>query len=362
MTEIQSKFSTLRSLLQARALDGILLQRNSSFAWATGGSSAAINLASTTGEASFLVTQQNAYVITNNIEAARLEGEEDLCQKGYQFYTHAWHGATDAFETIAAGLKLGADGAVPGMLDLSAEMARLRVNLLPVEQERLREVGRLCALAMSQAVHAVRPGQSEHEIASSLAQACLERGVEPIVNLIATDERIFNFRHPTYSAKKLERYAMLVLCGRRHGLVVSITRLVHFGKLPQELRNKSAAVAQVDATMLAATRPGRTLGQVFSDTQAAYASAGYPIEWQLHHQGGPAAYEPREYLALPDSPDTVAAGQAYAWNPSITGAKSEDTVLVTDDGFEVVSEVAGWPVFEIQAGGFNFRRPMILEI
>ena len=67
-------------------VDGILLQRNSSFAWATGGSSAAINIASSTGEASLLVTPQNAYVITNNIEAARLEGEEELCQKGCEFY------------------------------------------------------------------------------------------------------------------------------------------------------------------------------------------------------------------------------------------------------------------------------------
>ncbi len=362
MEEIQTKLAGLRRLLELRGLDGALLQRNSSFAWATGGSSAAINIASTTGEAALLITQKDAYILTNNIEATRLEGEEDLCSKGFQFYTHAWHGATDAFETIAKGMKLGADVAVPGLTDLSGELARLRVNLLPIEQDRLRKVGRDCALAMSQAVHAVRPGQSEQEIASLLAAACLERGVEPIVNLIATDERIYRFRHPTYSAKTLERYAMLVLCGRKHGLVVSITRFVHFGPLNDELKRKSAAVARIDAAIIAATRPGRTLGQVFSAAQAAYASAGYPAEWQLHHQGGPAGYEPREYLALPGSADLVEAGQAYAWNPSITGAKSEDTVLVTLDGCEVVSEVPGWPVEEIQSGGLTLHRPMILVV
>ena len=57
----------------------------------------------------------------------------------------------------------------------------------------------------------------------------------------------------------MERYAMLVLCGRKWGLVCSITRLVHFGALSDEVRRKMQATAQVDATFIAATRPGQTL-------------------------------------------------------------------------------------------------------
>lgn len=53
----------------------------------------------------------------------------------------------------------------------------------------------------------------------------------------------------------------------------------------------------------------------------AYAEAGFPDEWHLHHQGGPAGYEPREYVATPRSTDVVLVGQVYAWNPSITGTK-----------------------------------------
>ncbi len=108
---------------------------------------------------------------------------------------------------------------------------------------------------------------------------------------------------------------MMVLCGRRGGLVCSLTRFVYFGKLPDEIRRKKEAVAYVDASLIAATRPGSTLGQVFKIAQEAYAAVGYADEWQLHHQGGPAGYEPREYVATPDSKDTVIAGQVYAWNP-----------------------------------------------
>jgi hypothetical protein len=34
---------------------------------------------------------------------------------------------------------------------------------------------------------------------------------------------------------------------------------------------------------------------------------------------------------------------AFAWNPTIQGAKSEDTVLVTENGFEVLTATGEWP-------------------
>jgi antitoxin VapB len=155
---------------------------------------------------------------------------------------------------------------------------------------------------------------------------------------------------------------MLVLCGRRWGLVASVTRMVHFGSLPDEVRRKSEAVARIDATMIAATRPGKTLGKIFQQVQAAYAEAGFADEWQLHHQGGSAGYEPREFIAVPDSPEVVRLGQAYAWNPSITGAKSEDTILVCESDNEVMTTIQGWPSISVVIDGREILRPAILEV
>jgi hypothetical protein len=50
------------------------------------------------------------------------------------------------------------------------------------------------------------------------------------------------------------------------------------------------------------------------------------------HQGGVTAYENREVQARLDSTHQIAVGQAFAWNPSITGTKSEDTMLLTEHG------------------------------
>ena len=59
----------------------------------------------------------------------------------------------------------------------------------------------------------------------------------------------------------------------------------------------------------------------------------------------------------------VAAGQAYAWNPSITGMKSEDTILVGEQGNEVLTAIEGWPMLTVElAGGEKWLRPAVLEV
>ena len=155
---------------------------------------------------------------------------------------------------------------------------------------------------------------------------------------------------------------MLVLCGRKQGLVCSITRLIHFGHLPDEVHKKAMAVAQVDAHFIAATRPDRRLNDIFHEACEAYASAGYADEWRLHHQGGLAGYSPREVVATPQTEDEVSVGQVYAWNPSIAGAKSEDTILIGQQENEILTAIPGWPVIKVELNGRLFERPAILVV
>jgi antitoxin VapB len=258
-------------------------------------------------------------------------------------------------------MKLGADTSFPNAVDLSPEIASLRSQLTPEEGSRYRALGKACAQGMHQAINTVNPGMTEFEIAGLLAQSVESRGVQVIVNLIATDERIFSYRHPLPTSKQLRNYAMLILCGRKWGLICSLTRLVHFGTLPDEVRHKAEAVARIDAEMIAATRPGNTLGDVFSRAQSAYTATGFPDEWKLHHQGGSAGYAPREVTATPTSTEPILIGQAFAWNPSVTGTKSEDTILVGDGSNEIITEIAGWPAIDIQIGDQIIKRPAILE-
>jgi len=362
MNELTEKLKELRALASAHGLDAILLQRVGSFAWATDGASGFVNTAQTLAESTLAITAEDQYLFTNKIEAVRLEAEENLLAQGWQVRSIPWFESPGAIAEFSRGMKVGADGFFPGAVDLSSEIAHLRTHLTPEEGQRFRSLGCLSGQAMDAAIRSVRPGQSEYEIAAILEAETGRRSAQATVNMVATDERIFRFRHPLPTARKLERYAMLVLCARRQGLVCSITRLVHFGRVPDEIQRKAEAAAEVDAVMIAATRPGRELREILQRGIETYARTGFADEWRLHHQGGPAGYEPREFLARPDSTEKVAAGQVFAWNPSISGVKSEDTFLVGEDGNEILTIIPGWPTISEKVDGQVWERPAILEV
>jgi len=362
MGELTDKLERIQGLLDQQELDALLLRRGASFAWATCGAASHVNLADSYGTASLLFTPGARYVITNNIESIRLQEEQNLAEQGWEFQVAPWYAENGAVAELTQGMKLGADSPYPGATDLHAALARLRAALMPEEVERFRLLSRACAEAMDVAILATRPGLTEEQIAGMLAREAWGRGVEPIVNLVGTDDRIFRFRHPLPTAKRLHSYAMLVLCGRKWGLVCSLTRLIHFGRVPDELRSKAKAVAQVDAHFIAATRPGTKLRDIFREAMECYQLYGYTGEWQLHHQGGPVGYEPREIFATPDTGDTVSLGQVYAWNPSISGTKSEDTILVGQDHNEILTAIPHWPVIKVTLRGQTIERPLILEM
>lgn len=360
--ESEIKTERVRALLKSKGLDALLLNRVSSFAWATCGVSSYINTAADNGVASLLYTPSDRFLITNTIEAPRFEREDALPGLGWSFLVHDWYAASSAVEEQTRGMRVGCDGPYPGTVDLSEDVARVRAALSTGEVERFRALARLCADAMAAAIRQVRPGQTEHEIAAFLANETTQRGVWPVVDLVATDDRIRSFRHPLPTDKTLRRYAMLVLCGRKWGLVCSLTRLVHFGRLPDDLRKKQDAVARVDATFVSVTRPGAALRDVLARAVHAYEAAGFASEWHLHHQGGAAGYEPREYVATPTSSDIVQENQVFAWNPSITGTKIEDTILVGSKTNEVLTQIEGWPAIDVEVDGQRFARPAVLEV
>ena len=357
-----TKHQRVINLLDKHTLDGMLLRQVANFAWVTDGAASYINTASSYGTGTLLLTRDARYLITNTIEAPRFDQEEGLKSTGWEFHVDPWYQASNTIEKLTKGYRLGADYAHPGAKDLNTALAIARSQLDELEQEKIKTLSKLCARAMEDAIQATQTGMTEYQIAGVLARATHAYGVQPIVNLIATDERIYKFRHPLPTEKTLEKYAMLVLCGRQKGLVSSITRLVHFGKLPEDLKVKSKAVATIDAAIIGATRPSVDASEVFEATKDAYATVGYPDEYKLHHQGGPVGYNPREFINTPTMNIPIQVGQAYAWNPSITGCKSEDTILVGDEGNKVLTAIEGWPVISIEINGQKIDRPAIKVI
>jgi hypothetical protein len=112
---------------------------------------------------------------------------------------------------------------------------------------------------------------------------------------------------------------------------------------------------------MAYTRPGVPARDVLQKGIDAYRKQEYPEEWKLHHQGGSIGYTGRDYRVNFKTPDLIQEHQAFTWNPSITGTKSEDTILATSKGPEMITRPIRYPTLSMEVENISFIRPAILE-
>ena len=359
--EVASKLARLRERLLAHRLDGVKLNLIPNTAWITAGASTYVGEGTDIAASSILVTSDHAYVLTDGVESPRLRQEEGLEELGFEFIVEPWYARGKFAANFGAKQRMGED--VAGHhVNMSDELRHLRTVLHPNEVARLRRISRTTAEIMGEVARSLRPGITEYEVAARLASASRKRGGSAVVNLVASDERIYQYRHPLPTGKTIERYVMAVLCFRHEGLVPAITRLVHFGPLPEELRTKAHATAQVDARLILGTRANKTMGDMFDIAKQAYQDVGYAEAIAEHHQGGSFAYMPREILASEGNPTLIEEHQAFAWNPSIRGVKSEDSILLGASGPEVLTEVVAWPTWTVNVDDQSIARPAILEV
>lgn len=361
MTDFNEKYGKIKLLMKDKGLAGVLISRQDNFSWFTGGNNY-VNMASVKGSCELLITEGDIYLLSNNIEAPRLL-EEELKGLEVKSYVYEWYETNkrDKFiRTIIKDGKLGTDLKEEGKVFVGSDLFNFRTFLTEEEIEKYRILGRESAGLLEKTAREIKIGESEQEIAARIGTKLYEKGIVPVVLLVAVDERIDKYRHPLPTSKRLEREAMLVVCGRRDGLVVSATRMVHFGPLPDELRIKHRAVVNIDAVYINNTRPGREIKDILKEAIQTYDSYGFKEEWKKHHQGGLTGYNSRELKATPDVEERVMENQAFAWNPSITGTKSEDTIIVHRENNEIITETNDFPYIEIKIDNRVIKRPDIL--
>ncbi|UCB46079.1 MAG: aminopeptidase P family N-terminal domain-containing protein [Spirochaetota bacterium] len=362
--EISEKKRRVRMLLVELKFDGIYLKKQSNFSWLTGGGLNVVGITLELGVAGLLITADKEYVICSNIEAPRMENEERLEEQGYEIISFPWYEDREVklVRELSDGGKVGADHDFPGTEDISKQINPLRYSLTSWEVDRYKEIGRLTSIAIEKTAMTIRPGDKECEVIGRLAQRLWDNRLDYITTFCAADERIADFRHPIGTEKKIEKRVMLCVNSRRQGLIISLTRFVQFGLVPAEIRKKYNANVLIDCTLMANTIPGRPVVEAFRKGIDAYRETGYAEEYKLHHQGGAIGYVGRDYKVNFQTEEIVQENQAFAWNPSITGSKSEDTIIATSEAPILLSKPMIFPELKRDVGGFAFSRPDILEL
>jgi antitoxin VapB len=351
--EHDDKLERLAGVARATGVDGVLLAAHHNIAWLTSGRHNRVDSTRETGSARLLVTAGGRrYVLANAIEMPRML-DEVLAGLDYAPIEYPWIDDQDAGCAVRAargvmrdGAALAADWPLPDAASIEPALMRARARLTDGEIARYRALGRDAGRALGQLCRGLTPGDVELDIAGELAQAAAGMRARAVVALVGADERLRRYRHPVPTRTAWKHAVMVALCAERDGLIVSLSRVVAAGA-PADLDARTRTAATVFGRVLAATRPGATGAQLYDTLARAYADAGCADEILKHHQGGAIGYRAREWVAHPRSQEVVAERQAFAWNPTITGTKVEDTALVVGGRLEIITSTPDWPAIEM---------------
>ena len=119
--------------------------------------------------------------------------------------------------------------------------------------------------------------------------------------------------------------------------------MVYFAPVSKELQEKYEKLRYIFACMQLIMKEGMSYSEYFDKIVKLYEEVGYQEEWKLHHQGGPTGYGCREFVVKPSNQDCMHVGQAYAWNPTITGVKCEETTFLGKNGLLTFTRTKEWP-------------------
>jgi Xaa-Pro aminopeptidase len=368
--EFEIKRERLARICRDAGLAGIVISTQANFAWLTGGATNRIDGSREVGAGSLLAgADGRVHILANAIEMPRLAGEE-LSHLALTAIEYPWtdeHTVADnhvrlAKQVLGGDARVGADWPTAGAVPVDRDIARARAPLTLEEIDRYRQLGRDVGSAIEQMCRSLKPGLGEREIARRASDAVAAAGARAVVGLVAADERIARFRHPVPTSAVWRKNVLVAVCAERQGLIVAITRIVAAGAVDADLARRTQATAAVFGALLDATRDGVTGASLFRTAADAYARAGFAGEERKHHQGGATGYRAREWVAHPASDERVRVPQAFAWNPTITGTKIEDTAVVTDAGIELVTMTGNWPTIPIEVDAFRLAAADVLSI
>jgi len=342
-----TRIDALRRRLAADGLDGFITFAPPDFAY----------LAGFSGDAGALcIGRDDALLLTDSryIETAAAEVE------GARTAQHGQHLAKEAAQAAVAmgGGRFGfdADGLSYALYeDLQADglalvptrslMLSLRMVKDEVEIARLRRACAIAADALEEAIDRVRPGMAERDAALWLEMRMREMGAEgPAFPFIVASGPRGSLPHGAASDRRFAAGDFITFdVGCRYfGYHSDVTRTVALGTPVPELRQVYEIVREAQAAGIAAVRPGALARDVDAAARQVISAAGYGERFG-HGTGHGVGLEIHEWPRVSALSETVLeAGMVLTvepgiYLPGIGGVRIEDTVLVTQDGADVLT-------------------------
>ena len=324
--------------------------------WRSGGLSDPIDITAAIDPVWTLDCDRGRALITNAIEAPRLEHDFRVRELGWDVVRTSWYESNEPLEAACSYAGVGVEQFLSDVdtigTNVRSEVIAARLALSAPEREELRELGHIVGEALGAGIDSWRPGIStDFDISGVISESLERHGAKAVCLIVGGDDRLRSFRHPLAIGDVVRDALMTVVVARRAGLHVAATRTA-VTRADDEIVSLMRDVVLVNDAVLGASRCGGTWGETIEALEHAYSRIGQPGAWREHWQGGPIGFEQREFELAPTQDGSPFWSlprwrhSAVAWNPSIGGgAKIEDTYLL-EDGLELVSATPGWPLVE----------------
>ncbi len=334
--------------MEVEGLDGMLVSSDTNFRYLTGffGDAGALlvgreDAVLLTDSRYIEMAQQEAEGARALMHVGRLEeavGEQMERLGGARWGFEAEHVRYAEYQRLA--------GFNVELVPTSSLIEQIREVKEPDEVAAIRHACTITVQALEELFVRLRPGMRETEAAFWLESRMRELGADgPAFEFIVASGPRGSLPHGGAGAKPLalgELVTFDVGC-RFLGYHSDITRTVAIGEPSAELRRIYAVVLEAQQVGLAAVRAGVLARDIDAAVRGVIAGAGYGERFG-HGTGHGVGLEIHELPSVgARGEQTLAAGMVVTvepgiYLPGVGGVRIEDTVLVTEDGCEILTQ------------------------
>lgn len=357
--EVQIKEKRIWQALDAQGYDSIIITRRDQYAWITGGVDAVSSRVSPTSPVFLVMTPSRRYAVgyTMDLPYAMDAGLDAL---NYEPVPLAAFGPAPDETALSLGSgRIAADADLPGTTNEYDLLVSLHEPLTPAEMTRYREMAVDGAEILNNIAHWVQPGMTERQVLAYMWRLYLERGFEGHYMFAGADERIKKYRHPVPGDALIKDAILIAPAVVRSGLLLACSRLIYFKEPSADIRRRFQAVATMQAAMVTGLRPGAPLIGLRNTFMSLFEELGFAEERTNHFHGGPIGYW-NSYAERMRGDELVKSQTAYTFYFTVAGVKSEELILVDEQGATIVSADPEWPLLSIAYGDQVVGIPDIL--
>ena len=243
--------------------------------------------------------------------------------------------------------------------DVSHLIGDMRMVKSPLEIEVMKQAGQIAGAMMGAAEGALAENAPEYEAALAVINAgtrkaagfLTTKGWEQFVSPLIHNLQIMqsgtdtSMVHRRASVKRLEKGDPVYFCfcnmAQFKQYKLGFDRMFHILEVSDEAAHVQQAAIDAQQAALAAVRPGVTAESIAQAANEVYRERGYKTGYRTGRSIGMAYLESPELKEGDQTP--LKAGMTFAVDGGISvdgelGGRIGDSVVVTDDGFEYLTE------------------------